>query len=272
MSDTILYEVKDRIAVVTFNRPERLNAINGEMQAAMVEALERAEADEGVHAVLLQGSGRAFSAGADAQRDQASGLATPLSLPQNRDRIEAGLKAFLRIWDLRIPVIAKVHGYCLGRATQLAAICDISYVAEDAVVGAPQVPLGAGFNSVFSAWFVGPKKAKELFFPVGAKITGREAADMGLFNAAVPADQLDSYVWSYVRKLAAAPRDVMGLQKLAVNRTQEVQGFREALAFGVEVDVIAQESPTIKEIQRQIRERGLQAVLADQRAREEGRA
>lgn len=261
MSEVILYDVKDRIATVTLNRPERLNALNPELDLAINEALKRAEADKGVHAAILEGAGRAFCAGADSKRDEESGQPTPYSPIDDRDRLERALKRYFEIWDLRIPVIAKVHGFCLGRGTQLAIMCDLTWVAEDTKIGAPQIPLGAGFNSVFWAWHIGPKKAKELFLPVGETITGKDAAELGIFNHAVPENELDDAVWEYAQKLAKCPRDLLGLEKQAINKTQDIMGFREALAQSVEIDVIGHLAPSVLEINRQIREQGLKATI-----------
>ena len=202
MSGVVLYGVEDRIATVTLNRPERLNAINPELDEALIAALLRAEADPDVRCAIVQGAGRAFCAGADTKRDESSGQPRAFTPIEDRDRLEAQYRRWMQIWDLKIPVIAKVHGYCLGRGTQLAVICDITYAAEDTVIGAPQLPLGAGWNSVFWAWHLGPKKAKELFLPVGDTITGAEAAELGVFNAAFPAAELDGRVREYARKLA----------------------------------------------------------------------
>ena len=88
-------------------------------------------------------------------------------VPADRLQLEAVLRGWLEIWDLPLPVIAQVHGACLAGGTQLAAICDVTFVADDALVGTPQLPLGAGYVASFWAWFVGPKKAKEIFFETG---------------------------------------------------------------------------------------------------------
>ena len=158
-------------------------------------------------------------------------------------------------------MIAKVHGYCLGRAVQLAAVCDVTIVADDARVGAPQLPLGAGFNSVYWAWLIGPKKAKELFFNTGSIISGAEAVRIGLFNRAVPADELDDAVEEYAAKLARTPRDLLTLQKRAINRTQELRGFRQAMLQSVEVNVIAHHSDAVHEMNRRITRDGLRATI-----------
>ena len=128
-------------------------------------------------------------------------------------------------------------------------------------MGAPQLPLGAGFVASFWAWHVGPKRAKEFFFPVGSMISGKEAAEIGLFNRSLPADQLDSYVNDYVELVAKTPKEILVLQKKAINRTQEVQGFREALMGGVEIDAIAHFTTPVLDMNRSIKERGLRATL-----------
>ncbi|HJN93021.1 MAG TPA: enoyl-CoA hydratase-related protein [Dehalococcoidia bacterium] len=271
--ETILYEVSGRVATITLNRPEKLNAISRQLQSDVLEALTVAEADSGIRAAVIQGAGRAFSAGYDVTRGtdeghgaqgadgQGVGAAQARAITVDRDGLESFLRGWFRIWDLRLPVIAKVHGYCLAGGTQFASICDVTIVAEDAKVGAPQLPLGAGFVASFWAWHIGAKRAKELFFPVGSMITGREAADLGLFNRAVPAADLDEVVASYVELVAKTPKEILALQKQAINKTQEVQGFREALMQAVEVDAIAHFSPPVLEMNRRIRENGLKSAL-----------
>ena len=115
-------------------------------------------------------------------------------MPADRAQLEAILRGWLEIWDLPLPVIAQVHGVCLAGGTQLAAICDVTFVADDARIGTPQLPLGAGYVASFWAWFVGPKKAKEVFFETGAVISAADAVAMGLFNRVVPAADLEEEV------------------------------------------------------------------------------
>jgi enoyl-CoA hydratase len=262
MADTILYEVDGRIATVTLNRPERLNAITPTLQRELLEALRQAEADDNVHVAVVAGAGRSFCVGMDLRGENAPrGGATG-----DRNFLEDLARGWLAIWDLRLPVIAKVHGHCIAAGTQLAAICDVTFIAEDCRVGTPNLPLGAGFVGVYWAWLVGPKKAKEMFFPVGASISGREATEMGLFNRAVPATELDATVAAYAAEVAKVPKDILVLQKRAINATQEVQGFREALLRGVEIDALAHVAPSVRQMNRTIAERGLNATIEDWRA------
>jgi enoyl-CoA hydratase len=255
--DTVTYEVESRIATVTLNRPEKLNAITTQLQDELLAALDTAAEDPAVHVAVVRGAGRAFSAGYDI----AGGNAPPKGVTGDRDWLERTTRGWLRIWDLPIPVVAEVHGTCLAGGTQLAAICDVTFVADDTRVGTPQLPLGAGYVSAFWAWYVGPKKAKEIFFPTGTIVSAAEAVAMGLFNRAVPADRLRDEVSAYAAAVARTPKDILALQKLSINRTQEAQGFRQALLQGAEIDAIAHVSPSVKEVNRFIRDRGLREAL-----------
>ena len=261
MPEEILYDVDERVATITLNAPERLNAISRGMQREIVEALEEAERDHGVHVALIQGAGRAFSTGYQL------GVATeaserPYSPTSDRDNIEDGLRLWLRIPELRLPIIAKVHGYCIAGATQLGAICDVTFVAEDTRVGSgPQLPLGAGYVTAFWAWHMGPKRAKQFAFPSGEFITGILAAELGLFNEAVPAEMLDAYVDDYVQRIAKVPKDVLAIHKLSANRVEEIRGMRTALRAGAELDAIAHFSPDVEAMRNSVRELGVRGAI-----------
>ena len=258
MDETILYEADERVATVTLNRPEKLNAITPTLQRELLAALRRAADDDDVRVAVVRGAGRGFCAGYDVT----SGEMVARGVPADRQQLEAVLRGWLEIWDLPLPVIAQVHGVCLAGGTQLAAICDVTIAADDARVGTPQLPLGAGYVASFWAWFVGPKKAKEVFFETGATVSAAEAVAMGLFNRVVPAAELDQHVSDYARAVARQPKDLLALQKLAINRTQEAQGFRQALLQGAEVDAIAHASPAVRTVNRHIGEFGLKESLA----------
>src|SRR6478735_2864153 len=258
MSELIEYAADGRVATVTLNRPEKLNAITPGLQRELIDALRQAADDEDVRVAIVRGAGRGFCAGYDIT----SGDMVARGVPADRLQLEAILRGWLEIWDLPLPVIAQVHGVCLAGGTQLAAVCDVTFVADDARVGTPQLPLGAGYVASFWAWFVGPKKAKEVFFRTGAVIGAGEAVAMGLFNRVVPAADLEAEVQAYARSVARTPKDLLALQKLGINRTQEAQGFRQALLQAAEVDAIAHASPAVRAVNRFIGEHGLREALA----------
>jgi enoyl-CoA hydratase len=255
--ETVSCETEGRVATITLERPEKMNAISGQLQDELLAVLEEVAADPDIHVAVVQGRGRAFSTGYDITVGGTGGG----GVTGDRAGLERIMRGWLRIWDLPIPVIAKVHGYCLAGGTQLAAICDVTFVAEDTKVGTPQLPLGAGYVASIWTWLGGPKKAKELFFPTGEMISGAEATEWGLFNRAVPADELDEAVANYAAKVARTPKEILALQKQSANRIQEIQGFKEALLQAVEVDAIAHASPPVKAINAHIREHGLHHTL-----------
>ena len=255
--ESVTYETAGRVATVTLNRPEKLNAISMQLQNELIAALEQAEADPAIHVAVVQGAGRAFCTGYDITAGGTGGG----GVTGDRDSLERIMRGWLRIWDMRLAIVAKVHGYCLAGGTQLATICDVTFVANECKVGTPQLPLGAGYVGSSWTWLVGPKKAKEMFFPTGEMISGSEAVQWGLFNRAVPADQLDAAVADYAARVARTPKEIIALQKQSANRIQEIMGFREAMLQSVEVDAIAHASKPVKTINAYIRDNGLQAAL-----------
>lgn len=257
MAETILYEVADRIAYVTLNRPEKLNAITTLLQQELLDALDDAATDPTVHVAVVRGAGRGFCAG----YDLTGGGPTAPGPVGDRAWLERVVRGWLRIWDLPIPVIAQVHGQCLAGGTQLAAICDVTIAADDARVGTAQLPLGAGYVAAFWTWLVGAKKAKEIFLRKGTTITAQEATDMGLFNRVVPADRLDAEVAQFAAEMARTPKDLLVLEKLAINRAFEAGGSRDALFQGIDVDAIAHTAPAVREMNRYIRDNGLKEAL-----------
>ena len=184
-------EVDGRLGWLTFNRPEKLNALSPEMFEGFVTSFRELAANDDVRVILLRGTGRAFSVGFDVDRDSND--------KQDQERITAledwiGLREivdrWLEVWRCPKPVIAAVHGYCMGLATQLAVCCDLTVVAKDAVIGWPSLPLGGGLLGTTSCWLIGPKKAKELSYIAGSRLSGEEAFDLGWANYAVDADEV----------------------------------------------------------------------------------
>lgn len=260
MPDNILYDIEGRVATITLNRPERLNAISADLQRELIEAIDESERDPQIRVVVIQGAGRAFSTGYDMMSETHS--AREKSVVSDRDGLEDQLRRWFRISEARLPIIAKVHGYCIAGATQLASICDVTFAAEDTKVGSgPQLPLGGGYVTAFWAWFAGPKRAKRYAFPSGEFITGTEAAEIGLFTEAVPADRLDEHVADYVRRIARVPKDVLAAHKMTANRIEEIRGFRAALLAGAEMNAMVHYSPEVSMYRDRVKEIGVRAAI-----------
>lgn len=216
MADPILVEVNavTHVATLTLNRPERLNAFDAELVDAWADALDRLAADREVHAIVVTGAGKAFCAGGDLKT-----LAT--------DTGALGKKAFLRDHVHRVqralrgvqqPVIAMINGPAMGAGFDMALLCDLRIAAEDAKIGEAYVNL-ALVPGDGGAWLlnelVGPSRALELLL-TGKTIDGRQAAEWGLVNEAVAADQLQDHTFALAERLAAGPQLAQRLIKRAV--------------------------------------------------------
>lgn len=255
-------EVDGRLGWLTFNRPEKLNALSPEMFEGFVTSFRELAANDEVRVILLRGTGRAFSVGFDVDRDSHD--------KQDQKRITAledwmGLREivdrWLEVWRCPKPVIAAVHGYCMGLATQLAVCCDLTVVAKDAVIGWPSLPLGGGLLGTTSMWLIGPKKAKELSYIAGSRLSGEEAFDLGWANYAVDADEVQEKARFLAERIAKTPPDLLRLKKMAINRVMDVQGFQEAITFGAEWDAIAHDSPGMLWIGEKVRELGIKGAI-----------
>ncbi len=218
--DDVLYEQGDGFARITLNRPVVLNALNKNVQRLLDAALQRAEREDEVKAVILTGAGRAFCAGGDLYA----------SLYPDDEPAPGGFEVQMRIWSMSKPVIAAVRGHAVGQGCELAGVCDITVAAEDAKFGEIQIRHGFGPPVLITPFLVGLKNAKELLL-LGDVIDAHEAQRMGLVNRVVPADRLDEEVESIARKIAALPQGTVRTNKALVNRAYELAGFREALAY-----------------------------------------
>lgn len=259
----VITEVSHQVGRLVFNRPEKLNAFSPELLSEYAAAIDALNADPGVSVIVIHGAGKAFSVGYDVAKKGPDGyhhgrvraLDDWLNL---RDRIDLWLK----VWRCPKPVIAAVHGYCMGGATMLAVCCDLTVVAEDAVIGWPSVPLGAGLIGPVNAWLMGPKKAKEMSYVVGSRMSGREATDWGWANYAVPAGEVLDRAESLARVIARTPSELLQVKKRAINRVMDLQGFSEMVMFGAEFDAIAHDSSAVDAIRDEIGEHGLKETIA----------
>lgn len=218
--DDVLYEKRENYAVITLNRPVVLNALNWSINRRLWWALEQAEADDDVRAIVLTGAGRAFSAGGDLQ-------STP---PPDNDPTPGGMQINLKIWNMAKPVIAAVRGYAVGQGCELAGMCDVTIAADDAVLGEIQIRHGFGPPILITPFLVGLKQAKEMLL-LGERINAQDALRLGLVNRVVPGDELMATAEDWAKKMAALPQKAVRQNKLLVNRVYELAGFREALDY-----------------------------------------
>ena len=261
------YERRDALAVLTLNRPEKLNAINTAMIDGLHRALDTAEADEDVRVVILAGAGRAFSSGFDL--DMETGGEERPDAPAVRRALENDFRIIMRFWDCPKVTVAAVHRYCLGSAMELAVACDLTIAADDCVFGAPEVRFGSGIVAMLLPWLVGPKRAKQLLLTGEDRLPAAQALQMGLVSQLVPSNRLMDEALELGRRIAANDRLAVSLTKQAINRSLDVAGMRQALLQALELDVIIETSETAesREFNVILKRDGAKAAIAWRSAR-----
>ena len=259
-TDVVIYEPEGRIGYITLNRPEVLNSFSRQSLSELDEALIAAKDDQESRVIILRGNGRSFSAGNDFQQPKEEGWENEDVLDDHQ-KLTDSIDRYLRIFDFPKPIIAQIHGYCLGIATQMAVMCDLTIVADDAKIGFPSIPVGGGYISPMWSWLIGPKRAKELSFTVGSKISGTTAAEWGYANRSVPADKLEDTVKEMAQEIAKVPSKILKIKKLANNRTMDAQGFRHAIRAGAEFDAMLHFSNPVTKMTSFMREKGMQQAF-----------
>jgi len=210
---SLLYSKEEGIGTVTINRPESLNALNGEVYTELYKLFQEIEDDQDVRAVILTGSGeKAFVAGADIAEMQ------PQSSVEIRSFIDKGRRASDRIYTLSKPVIAAINGFALGGGCELAMCCDLRVASENAKFGQPEINLGtipgAGGTQRLTR-LIGMTKAKELIY-TGNAIDANTAFTMGLVNKVVPPESLMAEAKELARKLLSKSSIALALAKKAI--------------------------------------------------------
>lgn len=259
----LLFEVRDHVAWVTLNRPHRLNALSDKLLEELGLVLDRLGRVKH-RVVVIRGAGRAFCSGYDISPEGMEiGYAAARTPVEDRDRLAANIELYTRIWRHPQPVVAAVHGYCIGGGSQLASLCDITVVAEDAtIMASPSLLIGGGYLSPLWVHLVGPKRAKLMSFDAGHRIDGKTAVEWGWATHAVPADEFDQHIRELAASIARTPGNVLRMKKEALNRATELQGLLTYARMGAETDALLHQSAEVKEVQSWIRETGLKAAIA----------
>jgi enoyl-CoA hydratase len=224
----IRYEVADKIATITLDRPEAANAQNAELLDELDAAWTRAAEDDDVVVIVLRGEGKHFSAGHDLKAG--GGLPEKITL-ESIIKVESRryLEYTLRWRNVPKPSIAAVQGRCIAGGLMLCWPCDLIIAAEDALFSDPVVMMGIGGVEYHGhTWELGPRKAKEILF-TGRPLTADEAEKVGMVNRVVPRAELDAQTRELAEQIAQMPPFGLRQAKRAVNQTQDVQGFYAAI-------------------------------------------
>jgi len=260
MAELVLYEQIDAVAVISLNRPERLNAMDQAMLKELNQAAERAEQDDRIRAVVLTGAGNAFSSGFDLKAQAEN---TPQGVNEWRPVLKRNFDACMSFWHLAKPTVAAVHGPALAGACELSMACDITIADETAIFGEPELRFGAGIVVMLLPWMVGPKRAKEIILLGLDDISAREAKEMGLINRVVPKGEDLNTALSIAKKLSRIDSSLMAQTKQALNRSYAIMGMEEALEFALETDtqIEGEGMPTKAKFLQIARDQGLRAAI-----------
>lgn len=245
---SLTYETAGRIARITLNRPERLNAIDEKMPGEIRAAVERANADDAIHVIVLQGAGRGFCSGydlkafAEAKGENPGVQSMPWDPMVDYRFMKQCTDDFFSLWRSYKPVICKVHGYAVAGGSDIALCADLVVMAEDAKIGYPPARVWGCPTTAMWVFRIGAEKAKRMLL-TGDLIDGRTAKEMGLVCDAVPAAELDAAVDALANRMAGVPKNQLMMQKLMINQAYENMGLASTQMIATLFDGITRHSP-----------------------------
>jgi enoyl-CoA hydratase len=261
---TMTYEVSDRVARITLDRPERGNGITRGLVSELERCVERADLDPAVHAILLAGNGKGFCGGYDLVesaegqgRQDGEALAPPPGSPldptvmaANHDpagtwdamvdyaMMSRNARAFMSLFHCGKPVVCRVHGFCVAGGTDMALCSDLLVIAADAKIGYPPARVWGSPTTSMWAYRLGPQRAKRLLF-TGDCLSGAEALEWGLAIEAPAPRRLEERTEILVERIARMPVNQLRMMKLLVNQSLYAQGLHTTQALGTLLDGIA---------------------------------
>jgi len=268
--ETVLYETDGAIATITLNRPERLNTIVPPMPDELQDAVHRASLDAAVKVIVLRGAGRAFCAGFDfggGFHHWDEGMTTDGRWDPGKDFAMATSPAagpipkFMSMWRTPKPVIAQVHGWCVGGGSDMALCADLVIASDDARIGTPYSRMWGAYLTGMWLYRLGLTKAKE-YALTGRPLSGVEAAGAGLINRSVPFAELEATVAAEAGRLAEIPLSQLSAMKLIVNQAYENMGLASTQTLGPILDGLMRNTPDAAEFIALAESEGVGAAVA----------
>jgi enoyl-CoA hydratase len=285
---TLLYEVTDRVARITLNRPERGNGITRLLVSELEQYVEQADLDPAVHAILLAGAGKGFCGGYDlvesaegqgrlGEEGSAPPPGSPLDpavMAANHDpagtwdamvdyaMMSRNVRAFMSLFHCGKPVVCKVQGFCVAGGTDMALCSDLLVIAADAKIGYP--PARVWGSPTTSLWVhrLGPQRAKRLLF-TGDSLSGAEALEWGLAIEAPELDRLDERTEILLDRIAQVPVNQLRMMKLLVNQSLYAQGLHSTQALGTLMDGVARHTTEGYDFQRRAMQDGFREAVRE---------
>jgi len=249
--ETLLYAIDGPVATITLNRPEQLNTIVPPMPDEIEAAIGLADRDPAIKVIVLRGAGRAFSAGYDfggGFTHWGEAMYTDGRWDPGKDfamvtgRATGPTQKFMAIWRATKPVIAQVHGWCVGGASDYALCADLVIASDDAVIGTPYARMWGAYLTGMWPYRLSLAKVKWHSL-TGAPLTGKEAAEVELINESVPFERLEARVREIAHQLARIPLSQLQAQKLIVNQAYENMGLASTQTLGGILDGLMRNTP-----------------------------
>lgn len=275
MPDSVLYEERDDIAIITLNRPEKRNALNEEVIQGVADGIDAATKSGNVAAVVLRGADGTLTAGYDLAPDEdAPAWSSPYGAKGPKPRggawdpvrdyqfMGANARRFMKIWECPKPVIGQITGWAVGGATDLVLCCDLLYMATDAHIGyAPSRIYGTPTTALW-VYRLGMEHAKQ-FLLTGRAIDADTAFRIGLVSQIIDPDKIEAEVEAEARRFASIPANQLALNKMLINQAYENMGLRTSQMLGTFFDGVTRHTEEAYRWEEDVTERGLRAVVAD---------
>ena len=246
MPGTVLYETADAVATITLNRPDRLNTITPELIADLRDQLTAAQSDPAVRAIRLRGAGRAFCAGYDigwgAEVMAEAEGGRPWDPMADQRMMSTFVDAYMSLWRSPKPVIAQVHGFCVGGGTDFALCSDLIVCAEDCRIGYPPARVWGSPTTAMWIYRLGLERSKRLLL-TGDAVDGRRAVEWGLASEVVPEAELDVAGMELAARVAQLPANQLQMMKLLINQAVEQMGLHTTQLIGTLLDGAARHTP-----------------------------
>ncbi len=284
---TMTYEVGDRVARITLNRPDRGNGITRSLVSELEQCVERADLDPEIHAILLSGNGKGFCGGYDLVEsaegegrpgeEAAAPPGSPLDpavMGANHDpagtwdpmvdysMMSRNVRGFMSLFNCSKPVVCKVHGFCVAGGTDMALCSDLLVIADDAKIGYPPARVWGTPTTSMWTYRLGPQRAKRLLF-TGDSLSGAEAADWGLAIEAPSPEELNERTEILVARIARNPLNQLQMMKLLVNQSLEAQGLHQTQILGTVFDGIARHTEEGFAFQQRAAEKGFREAVSE---------
>jgi enoyl-CoA hydratase len=263
---TLRYTTTGRIARITLNRPERLNAIIPLMPAEIRRAVELANADDAIHVIVLDGAGKAFCSGydlkefAEGKTESACTQNMPWDPMIDYRAMKGFTDDFMCLWRSYKPTIAKVHGFAVAGGSDIALCCDFVVIAEDAKIGYMPARVWGCPTTAMWVYRLGAEKAKRMLL-TGDTIDGKTAAAWDLVIAAVPEAELEAEVLRLANRMAGVPKNQLMMQKLLINQAYDSMGMAQTQMLASLFDGITRHSPEGQWFKRYAEEKGFHEAV-----------